>query len=375
MSILSSASDKPNRSRDGWERARGGERAEGSGERAECNGAKAFGVLPFRLSPLPSALSLSPVLVLYEPYGCRHEPSFLKLLCGTGLSDRFRWEIFAGSGCSCMVPDLTRTAPLPLLLDALWIGWSAVVRGFDVLVALGDASAAFRVADRPAAGDRGRATGEVFAACRCSTMTGTTTRHWSRSALYRVPRRASCRRGLLSLEVPVRINARVRDYDVLLVLGPVFPHEVVGFSGGNKYFFPGISGPELLNFFHWLGALITNEQIIGVAETPVRRVIDRAATSDSGRTPLRGVCRRARRESARLVLRNARGRVDSRRPRCRRGCISARVAAAVPAGAFLCARHVRRAVGRGQVHVQARAGRGRRGRADHLRPAPERDLA
>ena len=70
----------------------------------------------------------------------------------------------------------------------------------------------------------------------------------------------------------------IRDYDVLLVLGPVFPHEVVGFSGGNKYFFPGISGPEVLNFFHWLGALITNERIIGVARTPVRQVVDRAAS-------------------------------------------------------------------------------------------------
>ena len=65
--------------------------------------------------------------------------------------------------------------------------------------------------------------------------------------------------------------------DTLLVLGPVFPHEVVGFSGGNKYFFPGISGPDLLNFFHWLGALITNVGIIGVKDTPVRRVVDRAA--------------------------------------------------------------------------------------------------
>jgi nickel-dependent lactate racemase len=83
--------------------------------------------------------------------------------------------------------------------------------------------------------------------------------------------------GLLSEEVPVQINARIRDYDTLLVLGPVFPHEVVGFSGGNKYFFPGIAGPELLNFFHWLGALITNAGIIGVKDTPVRRVVDRAA--------------------------------------------------------------------------------------------------
>jgi len=83
--------------------------------------------------------------------------------------------------------------------------------------------------------------------------------------------------GRLSLEVPVQINSRISDYDVLLVLGPVFPHEVVGFSGGNKYFFPGISGPELLNFFHWLGALITNVGIIGVKDTPVRRVVNKAA--------------------------------------------------------------------------------------------------
>jgi lactate racemase len=64
---------------------------------------------------------------------------------------------------------------------------------------------------------------------------------------------------------------------VLCVVGPVFPHEVVGFSGGNKYFFPGIAGEDIVNLFHWLGALITNPVINGVKETPVRAVIDRAA--------------------------------------------------------------------------------------------------
>jgi nickel-dependent lactate racemase len=52
---------------------------------------------------------------------------------------------------------------------------------------------------------------------------------------------------------------------------------VVGFSGGNKYIFPGIGGPEILHFFHWLGAVITNREIIGKKWTPVRRVVDRAA--------------------------------------------------------------------------------------------------
>lgn len=84
--------------------------------------------------------------------------------------------------------------------------------------------------------------------------------------------------GLFSMEVEVRVNRVVRDYDLLVVLGPVFPHEVAGFSGGNKYFFPGISGPEVLNFFHWLGAVITNPRIIGYKHTPVRAVIDRAAS-------------------------------------------------------------------------------------------------
>ncbi len=82
--------------------------------------------------------------------------------------------------------------------------------------------------------------------------------------------------GLLSESVPVSINRRVLDYDEVIILGPTFPHEVVGFSGGNKYFFPGICGPEFLNFFHWLGALITNVNIIGVKDTPVRRMINKA---------------------------------------------------------------------------------------------------
>lgn len=82
--------------------------------------------------------------------------------------------------------------------------------------------------------------------------------------------------GLMRESVPVEINRRVLDYDEVLILGPTFPHEVVGFSGGNKYFFPGICGPEFLNFFHWLGALITNVKIIGVEDTPVRRMINKA---------------------------------------------------------------------------------------------------
>ena len=50
-----------------------------------------------------------------------------------------------------------------------------------------------------------------------------------------------------------------------------------GFSGGTKYLFPGIAAPDIIHATHWLGALITNHETIGTIETPVRRVIDRAA--------------------------------------------------------------------------------------------------
>jgi nickel-dependent lactate racemase len=50
----------------------------------------------------------------------------------------------------------------------------------------------------------------------------------------------------------------------------------VGFSGGKKYLFPGIGGPEILKYFHWLGAIVSNPRIIGNSWTPVRNVVDRA---------------------------------------------------------------------------------------------------
>jgi nickel-dependent lactate racemase len=84
--------------------------------------------------------------------------------------------------------------------------------------------------------------------------------------------------GLMAQEVPVRLNKLILHYDQLLICGPVFPHEVVGFSGGNKYFFPGIAAAEIINFTHWLGAVMTNYRVIGSGYTPVRAVIDRAAS-------------------------------------------------------------------------------------------------
>ncbi|QDT65039.1 lactate racemase domain-containing protein [Calycomorphotria hydatis] len=176
-----------------------------------------------------------------------------------------------------IVPDATRTAPLPLLFDAMHDQIGLVVRQLDVMVALGThqpmPEAEIERLLGMSADDRSGRFAEVklfnheWDRDESLTQIGTLTKEDT----------SELSDGLLELEVPVRINRRILDYDVLFVLGPVFPHEVVGFSGGNKYFFPGISGPELLNFFHWLGALVTNVGIIGVKDTPVRRVVDRAA--------------------------------------------------------------------------------------------------
>ena len=77
--------------------------------------------------------------------------------------------------------------------------------------------------------------------------------------------------------VDMRINKAALEYDHILIIGPTFPHEVVGFSGGAKYLFPGISGPDMINATHWLGALATVVGTIGIKDTPVRAMIHAAA--------------------------------------------------------------------------------------------------
>jgi len=84
--------------------------------------------------------------------------------------------------------------------------------------------------------------------------------------------------GLFREEVDVAVNKLILEYDEFFILGPVFPHEVVGFSGGHKYIFPGIAGDEIIHFFHWLGAVITNPLVNGNKWTPTRKVVEKAAS-------------------------------------------------------------------------------------------------
>ncbi|MFV0416288.1 MAG: lactate racemase domain-containing protein [Chthoniobacterales bacterium] len=176
-----------------------------------------------------------------------------------------------------IVPDNTRTAPVGSVFKALHAEVAADCAKFDIMIALGT--------HPPMSEGAIQQRLEITSEERRTTYSKVDfiNHEWDNPKALREIGKISAAEiddlsgGLFSMDVPVHINARLYDYDQIIIIGPVFPHEVVGCSGGNKYLFPGVAGPEILNFFHWLGAVITNPMIIGNKWTPVRKVVDRAA--------------------------------------------------------------------------------------------------
>jgi len=185
---------------------------------------------------------------------------------------------YAGQRTLVIIPDGTRSGPIGLVFRALHGHLAAVAKQIDILVALGthqpmsEAAICQRI--------------EISEAERHSTFGAVRffNHAWNEASalvaigIIRSDEVRQLTEGRFEMDVPIEVNRRLLDYDRLIVIGPVLPHEVVGFSGGNKYFFPGVAGPRILNFFHWLGAVITTPKIIGRKWTPVRRVVDRAAS-------------------------------------------------------------------------------------------------
>ena len=174
-----------------------------------------------------------------------------------------------------IIPDGTRTMPMPLMFQILGELLGGRVAALDYLVALGthqpmsDAQLSALVGRPVSAGRAG--------ASRIYNHLWSDPATFATLGVIPAGEVAALTGGVLKQDVTVALNRLVRDYDQLIICGPVFPHEVVGFSGGNKYFFPGIGGPDIINFTHWLGALLTSHRVIGTMDTPVRAVIDRAA--------------------------------------------------------------------------------------------------
>jgi nickel-dependent lactate racemase len=175
-----------------------------------------------------------------------------------------------------IVPDGTRTMPMPQLAGMLETELSGRVRQLDYLIATGTH---VPMNDVQLSEHFGRnVVNGVFGKSRVFNHMSDDESSLVTLGTIPAAELAKLSGGLLSEDVPVRLNRAILDYDFLLICGPVFPHEVAGFSGGNKYFFPGIAGRIIIDFTHWIGALALSSEIIGMAETPVRRVIDHAAS-------------------------------------------------------------------------------------------------
>jgi len=189
----------------------------------------------------------------------------------TFIADRLAGEDFDGKSVCLLIPDGTRSCPLALLLSAVHRALHGRVTRLTVLIALGthapmgEAELAAHLPPLPDVTVLNHAWWEPSTFASVGTITADRVEELSG--------------GLLRQEVDVRLNRAVVEHDIALVVGPVFPHEVVGFSGGDKYFFPGVAGAEIIDLSHWLGALITSVEIIGTRGiTPVRALIHEAAS-------------------------------------------------------------------------------------------------
>lgn len=177
-----------------------------------------------------------------------------------------------------VIPDGTRTAPVALFYRTLCEALHSRVEKLTFLIALGthrhmtaeeiDSLVGMPAPQRQQRFPKSEVINHHWEQEETFTQVGTLSRDET----------SELSQGRLEVEVPIKVNRRLLSADLVILLGPVFPHEVAGFSGGNKYIFPGVGGAEVINFTHWLGALVTSQATIGVRETAVRKAIDLAAS-------------------------------------------------------------------------------------------------
>ena len=94
--------------------------------------------------------------------------------------------------------------------------------------------------------------------------------------------------GKLNYTWPAQVNKLLihGGYDLILSIGQVVPHEVIGMANYNKNVFVGTGGAEGINKSHFIGAVYGMERIMGRAETPVRSVLNYASTHFTGHLPI-----------------------------------------------------------------------------------------
>ena len=183
-----------------------------------------------------------------------------------------------GKRVLAIIPDHTRTAPIPLFFRLFHELLGGRVAALDYLVALGTHQPMSEGALNSLVGVTAAERAKRYRDVRIFNHRWDLLDTFVTIGTIPAAEIEEITGGLMRQDVPVTLNKLIFDYDQLVICGPTFPHEVVGFSGGNKYFFPGIGGPEVINFTHWLGAVITSMEVIGTKHTPVRQIIDRAAS-------------------------------------------------------------------------------------------------
>ena len=191
---------------------------------------------------------------------------------------------FKGKKLLAIIPDNTRSAPVATFFRLFKEEYSGAVKRLDYLIALGTHPL---LTEKEMLRRVGIDRAQKEALYR---DIGIFIHRWDRKQTFKrigaieEEEMEVLTGGLLKERVEIEINRIIYDYDFVLILGPVFPHEIAGFSGSNKYLFPGIGGWDFIDLTHWLGALETNLKIIGTKDTAPRRLIDRAAEMVS--TPL-----------------------------------------------------------------------------------------
>ncbi len=197
---------------------------------------------------------------------------------GEAVAEFFAENDFTGKRILLIVPDNTRSGPVGDIFKIIYDCLEQKAKVIDVLVALGthqpmrQEQICTRLAIEPGQRSSKYASIKFFNHEWKKPETFTSIGKISADEIRQISN------GLFCEEVDVAVNKLIFDYDEFFILGPVFPHEVVGFSGGHKYIFPGIAGAEIINFFHWLGAVITNPRINGNKWTPTRQVVEKAAS-------------------------------------------------------------------------------------------------
>ncbi|OEU48390.1 MAG: hypothetical protein BA866_11215 [Desulfobulbaceae bacterium S5133MH15] len=192
------------------------------------------------------------------------------------ISQEFPSDVTAGKKILVLTPDTTRTCPLPMMIRLLHDKIRNSAARLDYMVALGTHTPLSDEAILKLYGISAKERQAVFKNTQFLNHRWDLPDTLARIGWIEEKKIEELSEGRLKERVPVDINKAIFDYDLIIVLGPVFPHEVVGFSGGAKYLFPGISGGEFLHSFHWLGAVVTCPGTIGIKHTPVREVINQA---------------------------------------------------------------------------------------------------